>query len=129
MKILAVLTRGYLPPDALVAAIAFYEELFGERCCLRFSYPAAGLELAQVSSILLIAGSEAALKPFHATQSTFLVDSLDRFQRHLAQSGAQILSQPKSVPTGRNMRVLHPDGLVVEYVQHASTVAPGGTVA
>ena len=51
---------------------------------------------------------------------TFLVDSLQAFKLHLEQSGVEILSQPKDVPTGRNMRVRHPDGLVVEYVEHTS---------
>ena len=113
-----MLTRVYLPQDKLPSTISFYEGLLGQSCGLRFSYAAAGLELAQVGSVLLIAGSEAALEPFRSTHSTFVVDSLDAFQRHLEQAGAQIISQPRSVPTGRNMRAVHPDGLVVEYVEH-----------
>jgi hypothetical protein len=29
-----------------------------------------------------------------------------------------IIEQPKLVPTGMNMRVRHPDGMIVEYVEH-----------
>lgn len=121
MRVLDVLTRVYLRPDALAPTIAFYESLFGETCRLRFSYAAVHLELAQVGRLLLIAGAAADLEPFRATCSTFLVNGLDAFRVHLEQRGVQILCLPKDVPTGRNMRVKHPDGLVVEYVEHTQT--------
>lgn len=129
MKVLSVLTRVYLPHEELASTISFYEELFGQSCNLRFSYAAVGLELAQVGPILLIAGSKAALKPFQATQLTLVVDSLDAYQRHLEQAGAQIISQPKLVPTGRNMRAAHPDGLMVEYVEHVHPATANGSIA
>lgn len=118
MRILGVLTRVYLRPDSLEGTIVFYENLFGESCQLRFFYPAMNLELARVENILMIAGPEDVLEALKETRSTFLVDDLDSFEQHLEQCGAQILSRPKVVPTGRNMRVQHPDGLVVEYVEH-----------
>ena len=128
MKVLSMLTRVYLPQDELRSTISFYEELLMQSCSLRFSYADVGLELAQVGSVLLIAGSETALEPFRATHSTFVVDGLGEFQRHLEQAGAQIISHPRSVPTGRNMRVVHPDGLVVEYVEHVPA-GPGNAIA
>lgn len=91
MKVLSVLTRIYLLRDELAPAISFYENLFGQRCSLRFSYAAAGLELAQVGAVLLLAGSEAAMAPFRSTQITLVVDSLEGFQRHLEQAGAQVI--------------------------------------
>lgn len=118
MKILDVLTRVYLPPDTLEQAITFYEGLFGQPCRLRFTYAAARLELAQVGGMLLIAGSADDLEPFLATRTTIIVDSLEACRRYLEQAGVQLLSPPREVPTGRNMRVKHPDGLVVEYVEH-----------
>ena len=113
-----MLTRVYLRPDSLESTIVFYEDLWGESCRLRFVYPAMKLELAQVGCILMIAGPEDVLKTLKETRSTFLVDDLDSFEQHFEQCGARILSRPKVVPTGRNMRVQHPDGLVVEYVEH-----------
>ena len=123
MKVLDVLTRVYLQREALDRSIVFYEELFKERCRLRFSHSAAHLELAQVGRVLLIAGLPEHLEPFRATRATFLVDDLDAFQRLLERSGAQIISPPKRVPTGRNMRVRNPDGLLVEYVEHDPAIA------
>src|SRR5436305_482111 len=117
MKILQVLTRIYMSREQLEASVTFYESLFGERSRVRFTYPEVGLELAQVSSLLLIAGSDPALEPFKATQATFLVDSLVEWQDFLLRSGATLLKEPKQVPTGMNMLAKHPDGTRIEYVQ------------
>jgi hypothetical protein len=46
-----------------------------------------------------------------------LVDSIVDFKVFLIEQGATILEEPKKIPTGKNMRVKHPDGLVVEYVE------------
>jgi predicted enzyme related to lactoylglutathione lyase len=110
MQILKVLTRVYLNPTDLDDAIAFYESLFTERCWLWFQYSETGLELAGVGSILLIAGSTEALSPFKSTHATFLVDSLNDFREALTEQGAVILAEPSKVPTGVNMRAMHPIG-------------------
>ncbi|MBG1265783.1 VOC family protein [Nostoc sp. WHI] len=119
MQILKVLTRVYLNPIDLDEAIAFYEDLFTEKCWLWFQYSEAGLELAGVGSILLIAGSAETLSPFKSIQATFLVDSLNDFREALTQQGAVILAEPNKVPTGINMRAMHPDGTIIEYVEFA----------
>jgi len=75
----------------------------------------------QVGDILLIAGSDEALKPFKSTQATFLVDSLDDFRAYLEEKGAKIIRGPAKVPTGKNMTIKHPDGSVIEYVEHSNT--------
>lgn len=118
MKILQTLSRFYV--NDLNSALEFYEELLGSPAAMRFKIPQIGLELAQIGSILLIAGSDEALKPFRSTQATFLVDSLDEFKAYLEEKGAEILRGPDKVPTGRNMTVKHPDGSVIEYVEHSN---------
>lgn len=118
MKVLEVLIRIYLNPADMDKTIGFYENVFGEKCQLRFKYSDAGLEVAMVGSVLLIAGSDEALKPFRNTHATFLVDSLNDFKDKLVQYGAVILEEPKKVPTGANMRAKHPDGTIIEYVEH-----------
>lgn len=75
------------------------------------------LNLAQVGDILLVAGSDEALKTFRSTQATFLVDSLDEFKVYLEEKGAILIRGPNKVPTGRNITVRHPDGSVIEYVE------------
>jgi predicted enzyme related to lactoylglutathione lyase len=119
MQIIKVLTRVYISSTDLDDAIAFYENLFKEECWLWFQYSEIGLELAGVGSILLIAGSDEALTPFKSTQATFLVDSLNDFREELTQQGAVILAEPNTAPTGANMRAIHPDGTIIEYIEFA----------
>ncbi|AKB78254.1 hypothetical protein MSHOH_1771 [Methanosarcina horonobensis HB-1 = JCM 15518] len=120
MKILQTLSRLYI--NDLSSVLEFYEKLLGTPAIIRFQIQQIGLELAQIGDILLIAGSEEALKPFRSTQATFLVDSLDDFRAFLEEKGAEIVREPAKVPTGRNMTVKHPDGSVIEYVEHSKAV-------
>lgn len=118
MKIKSVLTRIFLSPSDMDKSIDFYERLSGQKCTMRFKYPEKELELASISSFLLISGSVDNLQPFKNTKVTLLVDSIDEFLEFSIKNGSTILEYPKSVPTGKNMRVKHPDGLIAEYVEH-----------
>lgn len=77
------------------------------------------LEIASVGNFLLLSGSEKALAPFKATIATFVVDSLDEFAADFKENGLPFIPEPKQVPTGKNMTVQHPDGAIVEYVEHS----------
>jgi predicted enzyme related to lactoylglutathione lyase len=118
VKVLNILVRRYLPLDQFETAVSFHEELIGQKARLRFDYPAYNLKLAQVASILFIAGTEDSLAPFRATHASFMVDDIQSFARHLPSVGAEIVRPPKDVPTGWNMLVRHPDGSLIEYVEH-----------
>ncbi|MDA8213436.1 MAG: VOC family protein [Clostridia bacterium] len=119
MKVIKTLTRLYV--SDLDSALLFYENLLNVKLKLRFSYPELNLELAEAGNFLLIAGSEEALKPFQDTLATLLVDSVEEFKAHLEASGAKVLRGPRQVPTGKNMTVKHPDGSIMEYVEHSQT--------
>jgi predicted enzyme related to lactoylglutathione lyase len=116
MKILKTLTRVYT--TNLDETLRFYESLTGTKTSKRIPMPAIGLELAQVQDILIISGPNESLRPFRQTSATFLVDSLDEYHGFLVAQGAGIISPPKVVPTGMNMTVRHPDGVIIEYVEH-----------
>ncbi|MCK9631264.1 MAG: hypothetical protein M0R30_06430 [Methanoregula sp.] len=116
MKILRTLTRVYTSDPE--TTISFYEHLTGTKAGMRFSMPAIGLEIGSVGDVLIIAGTDEALRPFWSTIATFLVDSVDDYHRFLAENGGTILRPPQQVPTGINMTVRHPDGSVIEYVEH-----------
>ncbi|MBO0780517.1 MAG: hypothetical protein J2P37_16970, partial [Ktedonobacteraceae bacterium] len=122
MKILQVLTRVYISREQRETGVAFYESLFGTPCGVRESYPEAGIEAVQVGSILLIAGETQTLGSLKATQANFLVDSLIEWKDFLLESGATFLDGPKQAPTGWEMRVKHPDGTQVKYVQYHDSV-------
>lgn len=81
-------------------------------------YETAGVELASVGDVLILAGSDQALEPFRQTQATFKVDNIQEFYEHLVSSGCRIIRELNRVPTGTNLTVQHPDGEIFEYVQH-----------
>lgn len=119
MKIEESLNRFYV--HDMEGAIIFYEKIFNEKCKNRFKYPEANLELAHLGNILILSGSDEALKPFRDTQATFLVDSIIEFRDYLLNNGATIIRDLKEVPTGMNMTVKHFDGTIIEYVEHKTT--------
>jgi len=118
MQIKKVLNRIYV--KQIDQAIVFYEKLFGVKTSLRFDYKEKNLELATVGDILIIAGDEEALKLFKETKMTLLVDSIIDFREMLLDNGASIIRDITKVPTGKNMTIRHPDGIIVEYVQHSN---------
>lgn len=118
MKILRTLAR--VCTTSLDETVLFYENLTGTITVSRFGMPTIGLELAVVQDILIIGGTEDTLRPFRPTSATLLVDSLDEYHRFLTAHGAAIIRPPQVVPTGRNMIVRHPDGSIVEYVEHTT---------
>ena len=69
MKILALLARVFIEEDELESTILFYEGIFRVKCKMRFKYPEVDLELAQVGSVLLIAGTKKARQPFQNTKA------------------------------------------------------------
>jgi hypothetical protein len=123
MKALATLARVYV--DDLDAALPTLRELTGEQEGLRF--PHAGVEVARIGGLLVVAGTEEALAPFRDVQATVLVDDLDGLGQLLRVQGGELLDGPNEVPTGRNATARHPGGAVFEYVEFAKdrAVFPG----
>lgn len=118
MKVKQVLNRFYV--NDIEQAIEFYEKVLDKKCVSRFKYSQMNLELASVGDVLIIGGSDEALKPFKDTQATFLVDSVAEFKDFLLKNDATIIKDIREVPTGWNMTVKHSDGTIVEYVEHKS---------
>jgi predicted enzyme related to lactoylglutathione lyase len=118
MIVKRIMTRIYV--HEMDAAIRFYEQLMNDKCGIRFAYQQANLEIAQVSSILIIAGTDEALKPFRTTSATFAVDSVAEFKAFLLANGGSVVRDIQAVPTGLNMTMQHPDGSMVEYVEFLS---------
>ncbi|MER6582128.1 VOC family protein [Nonomuraea sp. NPDC001023] len=113
-----VLIRVFVPSEELDQSIDFYERLQGTAIDARFAFAAVGLELATVGAFLIIAGDEAALRPFRDTVGTLLVDDVRPYYERLVAEGAEIVFPLQDVPTGAGFNARHPDGTVVEYVHH-----------
>ncbi|WP_229051390.1 VOC family protein [Aeromicrobium sp. Leaf350] len=116
-----VLIRVFLEPDRLGQGIAYYERLQAVEVDAIFPYPEAGLRLATVGGFLLIEGDDKRLAPFRSTTGTLLVDDVTPYYDQLVADGAEIVVPLQSVPTGSGFNARHPDGTVVEYVQHRPT--------
>lgn len=125
--IIETFTRIFVDPDALDRTIDFYTLLLSGEVTMRFAYPETGLELAAVSSdrlsVLIIAGRPELRAPFEATRLTVKVDRLDSVVAVLAESGAEQMEPVQKTPVGRKTRFRHPDGTVVEYVDHDTASA------
>lgn len=120
--ILEVYTRIFVSFAKLDETLTFYKNLLNGEETLHFSYPEKNLHIAAVSSpklsMLIIAGEEESLKPFRATQLTIKVSSLDQYIDTLITRGSEQLESVQKTPTGEKTRFRHPDGAVVEYVEH-----------
>jgi uncharacterized glyoxalase superfamily protein PhnB len=122
--ILETYTRVFVEADGLERALAFYKTLLSGDETMRFAYPEAGLELAAITSprlsVLVIAGPPEKRRPFEATRLTIKVEALEPVVALLEAAGAERLEPIQPTPVGRKTRFRHPDGLVVEYVDHAA---------
>ncbi len=122
--ILETFIRIFVDLEALDDSVAFYKRLLDGEETLRFDYPEAGLRLASVPSphlsVLVIAGPPERRKSFEATRLTIKVSRLEDYAALLQSGGAELLDPIQRTPVGRKMRFRHADGLIVEYVEHAS---------
>jgi hypothetical protein len=125
--ILEAFTRTFVDAGGLDAAVAFYKALLSGDEPLRFAYPETGLELAAVSSpklsVLIVAGPPEKRAPFEATRLTIKVDALEPHLAVLKAAGAEQLEPIQATPVGRKSRFRHPDGVIVEYVDHTASNA------
>jgi hypothetical protein len=91
-------------------------------CHIRGGYQEYHLQLADVhssrASFLIIAGTPEARHSFEATSLTLKVDDLQAAIRELDELGAEHMEPVQSMPSGIKTRYRHPDGLIVEYVEH-----------
>jgi hypothetical protein len=115
-------TRVFVDAGLLDQTSAFHQSLLVGAETMRFDYPEVGLELAAVSSntlsVLIIAGTPENRQPFEATRLTIQVTLLEPAIVALHKAGAEQLEPIQKTPVGRKTRFRHPDGLIVEYVDH-----------
>lgn len=120
------LIRVYTTPGTLESVTAFYERLLATERDMYFTSPAEELTLAVVGGFLIVEATEEVLEPLRATDGTLVIDSAEAYLARLAaEDGTEILDPPKPVPTGTGFTARHPDGTVIEYVEHRPT--PSGS--
>lgn len=118
MKVLNVLTRQHLELAQFDAAVGFYEGLLEQEARLRLTVLDGRLRIAQVASMLLIGADAPLLAAIDGIRAAYLVEDIAAFAEHLPRQGATIVEPLATIATGRSMLVRHPDGMLVEYVEH-----------
>ncbi|MGC0415742.1 VOC family protein [Embleya sp. AB8] len=113
--------RVFVEPGGLEAAAKFYEDLQGVERDMWFTFREYGLALAAVGGFLLIEGEAATVERFRSTTGTLLVPELAPYLERLVAAGAEITDPLRHVPTGSGLTARHPDGTIVEYVEHRPT--------
>lgn len=118
VRILRTYARVYA--HDLDAAAEPLSRATGQPISSRFALP-NGLQLATVGRVLIVAGDDATLAPYRATQATVIVDDLDACMELVAAAGGSVVRGPQQVPTGRNLTAVLPCGVQLEYVEWSDT--------
>jgi len=113
-----LLARVTVRPEELDDRIALYESVLGVPCDARMPMPDAGLELATVGSVLLIANPGTPGEAARATAFTLLVASAPDHVAALERNGAAVTEPVATGPAGRRARVRLPDSTLVEVIDH-----------
>jgi predicted enzyme related to lactoylglutathione lyase len=121
MKILELCFRVYATADALDTTIAFYEQLQGTTCARRVTIAETGVVAARVGQFLILAGDGEVMTAARRVDGIFYVDDLDAYAGWVRDQGGELLHEPRIVTSGRNFTARHPDGLVMEYFEAASS--------
>ena len=114
MQILRTLLRVHVSPERLDQTVGYYEQVYGQHCSFRFKLQDAGLEVAIVADVQMVAGSEQALLPMRDVSAAWLVDSVESARTTIEAAGGTIMIGPLRGPHGSFIIVRHPDGTVVE---------------
>jgi predicted enzyme related to lactoylglutathione lyase len=117
-----ILARVFCKPGQLVATVRFYEQLTGTRLDMDADIPQAGLHVVAVGSFLVLELDAEQHGLAAETAVTVLNADLDKAVARQVAAGAEIVQERWESPVGPGARLRHPDGLIVEYVEHR----PGG---
>lgn len=113
-----VLARVFCKPEALVDTVHFYELLTGARLDMDADIPEAGLHVVAVGSFLVLALDDEQHGLAAQTTVTVLNAHLDEAVSRQLAAGAEVVQDRWEGPVGPGVRLRHPDGLIVEYLEH-----------
>jgi predicted enzyme related to lactoylglutathione lyase len=116
-----IFARVFCQPGQLIETVRFYEQLTRERLDMDMDIPEAGLHVVAVGSFLILELDTE--QHGLATQTTVTVLNADLDQAVATQvaAGAEIVQERWEAPVGAGTRLRHPDGLIVEYLEHRPT--------
>ncbi len=111
----------FCDPGTVARTVRFYEALTSVPLDMDMEIPEAGLHVVAVGPFLILEMDPEKLdRAAQAAQThvTVLVPDLDAAVTRLVADGAQIVQQRWASPPGPGLRLRHPDGLLVEYLEH-----------
>jgi predicted enzyme related to lactoylglutathione lyase len=110
--------RVFCGPGELVNTVRFYERLTQTRLDMDMDIPEAGLHVVGVGSFLILQLDPEERGLAAQTSVTVLNADLDEAVERQVAAGAEIIQERWEGPVGAGTRLRHPDGLIVEYLEH-----------
>ena len=99
----------------------FYEQLTQARLDMDMDIPEAGVHVVAVGPFLILELNAAQHGLAAQTTVTVLNADLDEAVARQVTAGAEIVQERWTAPVGAGTRLRHPDGLIVEYLEHRPT--------
>jgi hypothetical protein len=116
-----VFSRVFPGLGRLKQTVEFYESLAGTELDIDLDLPEAGLHVVGVGPFLILEmdpGKLDRIEQAKQTTVTVLAPHLEDAVRARVQRGATVVEGLWQSPPGPGYRLRHPDGLLVEYLEH-----------
>jgi predicted enzyme related to lactoylglutathione lyase len=116
-----IFARVFCQPGRLLDIVRFYEQLTQARLDMDMDIPEAGLHVVAVGSFLILELDTEQHGLASQTTVTVLNAHLDQAVARQVAAGAEIVQERWKAPVGAGTRLRHPDGLIVEYLEHRAS--------
>lgn len=121
LKAPRVFARVFCDKGTLLDTVRFYQNLTSETLDMDLDIPENGLHVVAVGPFLVLEMEKAQLdraEQAALTHITILNANLDEAVAQRVAAGAKIVQSRWDAPPGPGMRLRHPDGQLVEYLEH-----------
>ena len=113
-----IFARIFPEAGTLPETVRFYEVLTGARLDMDTDIPEAGLHVVAVGNFLILELTAEDPGMARETSVTVLNADLDDAVARQVAAGAEIVQERWDSPNGPGVRLRHPDGVLVEYLEH-----------
>jgi predicted enzyme related to lactoylglutathione lyase len=116
-----IFARVFCKPGQLIDTVRFYEQLTQARLDMDMDIPEADLHVVAVGPFLILELDAEQHGLAAQTTVTVLNADLDEAVARQVTAGAEIVQERWTALVGAGTRLRHPDGLIVEYLEHRPT--------
>jgi hypothetical protein len=116
-----IFTRTFPQMGKQKDAVRFYQALTGTELDIDLDIPEAGLHVVGVASFLILELDPEKLDRIESAKQTHVTVLAPHLEVAVAASvrrGAEIIQERWQSPPGPGYRLRHPDGILVEYLEH-----------